>query len=704
VQAGPAAKPVSGGREPSVSRIPALDGIRALAIGLVLVFHGGFSWAGGGFFGVDVFFVLSGFLITGLLIGEFRQNSHIGLRRFWAHRIRRLVPALLVMLAGVACYAEFFAPPDTLSQLRSDAIATLLYGNNWHLVNGTQGYFAALNTPRPLLHTWSLSIEEQFYLVWPVVVLAIMKWTRSRRVLLTVTIVGALASAGEMAYLYHGGSGINRVYYGTDTRAQALLIGAALAVVLARPAGGSEGGDGASAWKLSLVRRATLSPAARWMLMIAGAVGLAAIVVMSVVVNSGTGWLYQGGFGLVALAAAAVVASVSLVPDSPWARLLSLRPVGYIGAISYGLYLWHWPVFVVLDNARTGLAGWSLFAVRVAVSVAVAALSYHLVEMPIRRGILRGWRAWAVTPVAVGGAAALLVATTAGAVPALGAQSVSSKLTPPVSVTAHDPGTSANTPQVPAGTRGPYRVLLLGDSEASFLGFGLGPASGTYNVAYAGDGVLGCGLLQGETTLHNVVDPGTVGTRGGQVEVPCATQSARWTADLNAFHPDVVVLADGEYEVRNRLINGHWTHIGQPGFDSAELQAMRSAVAVLRSTGARVVLLTAVYYQQPEQADGSAWPEDDPPRVDRYNALLRQVAAEAGSGVTVEDLNAHLDPGGHYAQYIDGVNVRYADGIHVDAAGAKLVAPWLLADLARLAAANRAGTPASVTADPSSSS
>jgi peptidoglycan/LPS O-acetylase OafA/YrhL/lysophospholipase L1-like esterase len=691
VETDPAATPVSGGPEPSVSRIPALDGVRALAIALVLLFHGGFSWAGGGFFGVDVFFVLSGFLITGLLVGEFRQSSGIGLRRFWAHRVRRLVPALLVMLAGVACYAAFFAPPDTLGQLRSDAVATLLYGNNWHLVTGTQGYFAALNTPRPLLHTWSLSIEEQFYLVWPLVVLAIMKWTRSRRVLLTVTIAGTVASAAEMAYLYHGGTGINRAYYGTDTRAQALLIGAALAIVLARPLvrGRSEGG-GARSRTLSLVRSTSLTPAARWTLMALGGAGLAAIVVMTVAVNSGTGWLYQGGFGLVALAAAAVVTSVALVPDSPWGWCLSIRPVRYLGAVSYGLYLWHWPVFVVLDNARTGLAGWPLFGVRVAVSVAVAALSFHLVEMPIRRGILRGWRAWAATPVAVGGAAALLVASTAGAAPALSAQSVNSQLSPAASAPAHDPGTSANTPGVPAGTLGPYRALLVGDSEASFLGFGLGPASGTYNVDYAGDGVLGCGLLLGETTLHTTVDPGTLGTRGGQIEVPCATQSIRWAADVNGFQPDVVLLADGEYDVRNRLLNGRWTHIGEPDFDTAELQAMRNAINVLRSTGAAVVLLTAVYYQQPEQADGSTWPEDDPQRVDRYNALLRQAAAAAGRGVTVEDLNAHLDPGGHYVQYINGVNVRYADGIHVDEAGAKLVAPWLLSDVARIAAENRA--------------
>ncbi|HEV3131212.1 MAG TPA: acyltransferase, partial [Acidimicrobiales bacterium] len=156
--------------EPSIGRIPALDGVRAIGIILVLFFHGGVGWAGGGFFGVDVFFVLSGFLITGLLVSEFRQNAHIGLRRFWVHRIRRLVPALLAMLLGVAVYGVFFATSDTLGQLRGDAVATLLYGNNWHQISAGTGYFADLNTPRPLLHTWSLSIEEQFYLVWPLVV------------------------------------------------------------------------------------------------------------------------------------------------------------------------------------------------------------------------------------------------------------------------------------------------------------------------------------------------------------------------------------------------------------------------------------------------------------------------------------------------------------------------------------------------------
>ncbi|MGO9029811.1 MAG: acyltransferase family protein [Acidimicrobiales bacterium] len=686
-----------GGPEPSIGRIPALDGVRAIGIVLVLFFHGGFGWAGGGFFGVDVFFVLSGFLITGLLVSEFRQNAHIGLKRFWGHRVRRLVPALLAMMAGVAVYAVFFAPPDTLGQLRGDAVATLLYGNNWHQIASGQGYFAALDTPRPLLHTWSLSIEEQFYLVWPLVVLAVLHVTRSLRVLLTITVIGAVASAVEMAYLYGDGSGQSRVYYGTDTRAQALLIGAALAVLLAPPLARRSRG-GRELPSTSLVRSFRFGAVARGSLVAVGGAGLAVVVWMSVTDNATTSWIYRGGFALLALATAAVIACVALVPASPWARALSVRPVRSIGAISYGLYLWHWPIFVFLDNARTGLVGWPLFGLRVGVSVAVAAASLRFLEMPIRRGALRGWRGWAATPLAVGGTAVILVASTAGAAPALTAQSASSTVSSSPAGQVGDPGTSANTPVVPAGTGGPIRALLVGDSEASFLGFGLGPDSGAHDVDYAGDGVFGCGLVQGTTLFHGTVVPQAEGERGGQVPVPCSTQLARWQADLDAFHPDVVLLSDGEYEVRDQLVDGKWTHLGEPGFDTAELRALQGAVSTLRSTGATVVLLTAVYYRQPEQADGEPWPEDDPRRVDEYNALLRKVATADGPGVVVEDLNAHLDPGGHYDQYIGGVNVRYADGIHVDAAGAKLVSPWLLSQVEALGTANRAASaPATTT-------
>jgi len=681
--------------EPHLGRIPALDGVRALGIVLVLFFHGGFAWAGGGFFGVDVFFVLSGFLITGLLVSEFRQNGGIGLARFWGHRVRRLVPALLVMLAGVALYGLFLAPSDTLGQLRGDALATLLYVNNWHQVAGGQGYFAALNTPQPLLHTWSLSIEEQFYLIWPLVVLGILRWSRSLRTLLVVTVAGAIASATAMAVLFGDGSGESRAYYGTDTRAQALLIGAALAVALAHPLPRRRAGWVPTA---SLVRPVALSAAARATLVAVGGAGLATVVVLSVVDSSATAWIYRGGFGVVALATAGLIACVALVPGSPWARALSLRPVRYVGAISYGLYLFHWPIFVVVDHARTGLDGWALFALRVGLSFALAAVSFRYLEMPVRRGVLRGWRAWVSAPLAVGGTAALLVGATAGATTAVTAVPPSQN-GPSVSSapSGGDPGTSGITTPVPAGTGGPIRVLLVGDSEASFLGFGLGPASAGHGVDYQGDGVFGCGLLTYTTSFHGTLVDGNVGQRGGHTLVPCDTQLVRWKADVEAFHPDVVLLADGEYEVRDQRIGSTWHHIGTPAVDTRERRALTAATGVLGSTGATVVLLTAPYYRQPEQADGQPWPEDDPARVDRYNALLRQTAAASHGRVVVADLGARLDPQGRYTRTIDGVVVRFADGIHVTPAGAARVAPWLLDLSVRLGTADRAAAATATT-------
>jgi len=684
--------PGDGGRtpapEPNLGRIPALDGVRALGIVLVLFFHGGFGWASGGFFGVDVFFVLSGFLITGLLVSEYGQNAGIGLARFWGHRVRRLVPALLVMLAGVALYGIFLAPSDTLGQLRDDALATLFYVNNWHQVSGGQGYFAALNTPRPLLHTWSLSIEEQFYLIWPLVVLGVLRWSRSLRTLLVVTVAGAVASAVAMALVFANGSGEGRAYYGTDTRAQALLIGAALAIVLAHPLPRRRTGLEVTT---SLVRPFALSWRTRLGLVALGCAGLAAVVWLSVVDSAASAWIYRGGFTLVALATAGIIACVALVPDSRLAAALSLRPVRYVGAISYGLYLFHWPIFVMVDHARTGLDGWPLFLVRIGLSFAVAAVSFHFLEMPVRRGALRGWRAWVAGPLAVGGTVVLVVAATAGATTAVNALPAEAA-SPPAHGTPSggDPGTSANMAGVAAGTGGPVRVLLVGDSEASFLGFGLGPASGAYNVDYQGDGVFGCGLLHNLTLFHGTQVDGSVGERGGHVPVPCGTQPTRWKADVEAFHPDVVLVADGEYEVRDQRIGGTWQHIGTPVVDDRVRNALTGATTVLGSTGATVVLLTAPYYRQQEQADGKPWPEDAPARVDRYNALLRQVAAGSGGRVVVADLGAKIDPGGHYTTTLDGVVVRFADGIHVTEAGAELIAPWLLTRSVDLGTANRA--------------
>ncbi len=659
--------------------VPALDGLRALAVAAVLVFHGGFTWAPGGFLGVDVFFVLSGFLITGLLVGEYDRTGTLGLARFWARRARRLLPALLAMLLLVAAYAVWLAPSGSLGQIRRDALSTLFYVANWNQVSSGQSYFAALQGSSPLLHTWSLAIEEQFYLLWPLIVFAVMRLGRSRSVLLVLSGAGAVASAVAMAVLYQNGLGVNRVYYGTDTRAQDLLIGAALAIALARFGGKARAlGESrpAEAKARSLI---TESRALRGVLMVAGGAGLAFVCYAVTSAESSSAWLYAGGFGVVSLCTAAVLACVTLVPASPLARLLSLPPVRYVGRISYGLYLWHWPLFVMLDTERTGLGGWQLFGVRVATTFVISVASYHLLEMPIRRGALQRWKARILTPAAIGATAASLVLATAGA------SLASAEPVIPSNVYAVGPGLSPGTaaliPPATASAQGPIRMLLVGSSEAVFMTFGLAPGSGNYGIDFQNDAVTNCGLLQLPTLFHGAPNNMLVGFRGAisaANEVQCSTQLQRWKNDVDVFHPDVVVLEEGALETRGHLVDGSWEYLGQPALDKLELQALDQSVGVLGSAGATVVLLTAPYYRQSSpQPDGRPWPEDNPAFVDTFNKLLAQVAARHRGRVVVEPLGERLDPGGKFAASIGGEPMRL-DGIHLSVAGGRYVQPWLL--------------------------
>ena len=664
--------------------LPALDGLRALAVAAVLLYHAGVAGAGGGFLGVDLFFVLSGFLITSLLVSERGRTGRVSLARFWARRARRLLPALFVMLAGVAAYGAFLAPPGSLPDLRRAALATLGYAANWNQIFGGQGYFSQLAAPSPLLHTWSLAIEEQFYLVWPLLVTGLLALGRRRRLLplVTCSVAGAAASAGAMAVLFHRGAGLDRVYYGTDTRAQDLLVGAALAALLHTRR---------EPWA------APSSRAGRAALAVAGGTGLGLVVAAVVVAQGSSAWLYHGGFLGLAVGAAALLAAVALAPGGLWARALSPAPVRYVGRISYGLYLWHWPVFLVLDHARTGLAGGHLLGARLAASLAVAAVSYHLLEVPIRRGALHRWRSWIGAPVAAGGVAvAVLVGTVApagaslapigaggGAAAALVAAADAPPPTGPTTGGASgvEPGTDSLLPPVAPGTGGAVRVLLVGDSTATALSLGLSPTQ-PYGVDLQSDAVIGCGLVTGGLVSNRgTVSDETAGLRTIGHYVRCDAWPVRWAADVARFHPDVVALMEGPWEVRDRYLNGRWTHLGQPGADARELAALQRAVKVLGQGGARVALVTAAYDQQPEQADGRAQPADDPARMNRYNALLRRAAAGSGGQAVVVDLGARLSPDGRFSGTLGGVTVRADDGIHVTAAGARLLEPWLMTGL-----------------------
>ncbi len=384
--------------------LPALDGIRALGILGVIAYHLNLRWMSGGYLGVDLFFVLSGFLITSLLIEERLGSGRIRLGAFWGRRARRLLPALFLVIVAVSLYAVIngrFSSPASggaaidLSGLRGDALATMFYVANWHAIFSHQSYFTQFSTPSPLQHTWSLAIEEQFYMVWPLVTLGILRWGKQwwRVSGVALCVVGATASAVAMTALYHPGLDPSRVYYGTDTRAFDLLAGALVAFVVAgRPQPGET---------------------ARRALHVGGVAGVAILAVFWV--HSGTatglptGGMFRGEFLLCAVLAAVVVADVRQVRQGALAKVLSVAPLRFIGRISYGLYLWHWPIFVYCNAARTGLSGAALDLVRVALAFAVATLSFFFVEQPIRRHHFAGLRAAAVLPGTVAVAALVVV-------------------------------------------------------------------------------------------------------------------------------------------------------------------------------------------------------------------------------------------------------------------------------------------------------
>lgn len=365
--------------------------MRAVAVVAVLVYHAGATWLPGGFLGVDVFFVLSGYLITSLLLAEWRARGRVDLKRFWLRRARRLLPALYLVLAVTLAYAVLFLPEE-VAGLREDVLAALGYVTNWYLIFANESYFEAVGRPSLLKHLWSLAVEEQFYLLWPLVFLGTAAAWRRRRAL-SVAVGGAVASTLLMAALYVPDADPSRVYYGTDTRAAALLIGAALAFVWAPWRKGHRSFVYSDQRSRYLRRRwGWISPA---LFDLVGLCALLALLWFFLNVGEYDPFLYQGGFAVAALVTAALIAAVVHPYAHMNAGVLGRQPLRWIGQRSYGIYLWHWPVFMVTrPELDVPLDGWRLFALRMAVTLALAELSYRLVETPIRRWALgRSFRA-----------------------------------------------------------------------------------------------------------------------------------------------------------------------------------------------------------------------------------------------------------------------------------------------------------------------
>jgi peptidoglycan/LPS O-acetylase OafA/YrhL len=338
--------------------LPALDGLRALSIAAVLLYHDDYLIPGG-YLGVDVFFVLSGFLITSLLFKEWRETGRIALRRFYFRRALRLFPALAALLAVGTAFALLFPNAPQSPHVLKGVGYSLVYMTNW----------ASIRDPSslgPLGHTWSLAVEEQFYLLWPILLIVLLRFTRGRWTLIAATVALALASGVWRLFLLSRGSTPWRLYVGTDTRADSLFLGCVAAFVLARPG-----------VALFVSRSARLRLAA---------VG-AAILLLALMRNTSLEWVGygRGMFLVVAIAAATIAVVVASSPDWAITSLLSIPPLVWIGRLSYSLYLWHLPIYGLIKPGRFGGGMVAIRVSRVVIAFAVAGISYYLIERPFLR-------------------------------------------------------------------------------------------------------------------------------------------------------------------------------------------------------------------------------------------------------------------------------------------------------------------------------
>jgi peptidoglycan/LPS O-acetylase OafA/YrhL len=599
------------------AHIPALDGLRGAAVAAVLLFHDGRLH--GGFLGVDLFFALSGYLITSLLINERALSGGIRFGKFWGRRFRRLLPAVLLLLACIVPLMYRFGTVAQLVSARHAVVPALLYVANWQQILHHVSYWDLFTQKSPLTHLWSLAVEEQFYVIWPVVVFAVCKLRHWRAALTTVTFVGLVGSFCLTLLLYVPGN-TNRVYMGTDTRAASILAGALMAA-------------------LPMVEWVKFVAHRRWWLVSALQLALAGALVYSwwAIKGDSSTLLYRGGLLAHSLAAALIAASIGLSRATPLQRLLCVRPLRWLGHISYGLYLWHWPIYIILTTERTHLHGWWLSLLRWAVSLAIAAASFFLLEAPIRyrRRLVTPSRVMLAGLVAVGLIVASVVATPHRAVAA--ASFDPGSITVP-STTVGAPTTSAvdaTTTTVPR--RHIHTLLFEGDSVGFDSEPGVLAALDAAGLAATGRTVLGGSLVDHDNVrLMPVFGDAIV-----------------------AQKPDVVMYMISGWDAQ-------FAHTRQQA-------AFDTYTALILAQGSALVFLT------PPPVDTTKQHAD----ISYMLGLAEALAKAHPDRVFVLDATSLWGPF-KYDINGDGIPERKQDGVHVCPQGSALLGNWLAHRLAVL--------------------
>lgn len=688
--------------------VPALDGIRGIGLIGMLCYHAQAPWAKGSIFTISMFFTMSGFLIASLMLHERDSTGTIDLRAFWVRRFRRLLPGALMTLAFVTVFGAFIADQTQRAHLRGDVVSALFYVANWRFVFNGTAYLDAVSSPSPVLHFWSLSIEEQFYLLFPIIAILLVGTRRGRRARsdaarsrLHMGIgIGALTLlSASLPFIFTMSH--DRIYLGADTRAAEILMGVLLAVALAKVPLGS-------------------APEPAWWnkaLTYVGPVVLAVMVVSWVVVPKDSPWIYRGGLAAYSVLSA-ILCAAGAMPGNPVARILGVKPLIKLGRLSYGIYLYHWPIYLWLTPQRFGWKVdplhptwefWALLAIRIGVTLVIATLSYRYVEEPLRVGKpLFGQPLRRLAPLS---AAILIVAVFAmtvgvqtGTVSVAAAEQsklrtdtrdadTSSPLPADLAKKAEDAGgagaqattttspplsTSTTWQVVPGGLQPPpvvrpkrkLRLLIVGDSSAVFLAFALNTWNDKAKIFDLNSyGLMGCPIGRGGTEFSTAMEK--------TFDPMCFDWENIWRDAIAKSKPDVIMVASGYHDATDRRLtpDGPWQRPGEPAYDKFLSSEYDKLVDLLSTANAPILWLDNPPVREGQNlANGEILndPANDPARMDHLNLLLRQLAARRPNVHVIEYAKFFWTwPGGPFDP-----KVR-EDGLHVDYDGREIVGSWL---------------------------
>ncbi|MSO60333.1 MAG: acyltransferase [Ilumatobacteraceae bacterium] len=632
--------------------IPGLDGLRGLLVLLgPIIFHARPDFLPGGILAIDVFFVISSYLITSIALQEWHSTGRIDLVAYAGRRVRRLVPALLIAITSLALYLAIWADKSLITRWTGSLVSTLSYSANWFEIFSGVSYFQQFDNPSPMYHAWSFAIEEQFYLFAPFFLLFCLKFFRSHgvRVLISLSAFFALASAATMSILYTGGDP-TRVYYGTDTRAHALFIGMALAGVL-------------------YVRGNPRTAVGRGVILTSGYIGVMAFGIAVFTISAQSSWMFNyGGFLGIAVIAAAMIVAISQPSKGPLHLFCQWGPLRWLGRISYGVYLFHWPIYLVVITPRR-LETTGGFVIGLALTVAIAALSFHFIEQPIMRRrtpfSVRRLVPWPTF------AAALMVMTVAF----VALLSANANKPPDIQQVLIPAPPSANG----SSASNELRILIVGDSVSRQIGEALTTWATThvgkivvYNKSHDGCVITRYGLkrLPGgeEGEVGDLCSAWDVAVSPEKLSDPNVIS---WVSSVAQFRPDVVIGYITAWDACDRLVPSlgpEWTHVGISNFDEYAKKEYRLATEVLTSTGAKMIWLTGAH------VDRVITPQNDPSRIDALNELV--VDATVGLRVEFGDFPTFIGPVGAKRDR----EIR-RDGLHLSDNGKTQVATWLTSEL-----------------------